>query len=284
MRATERQRRKERQHALQLLMCRMTRVELETADLVSRINRGFLALISNWPVEPCAWSFNTISKPGQPPDYDTGLFQSTGNPDPTAPNETKDHKITFHFRASLIEKLALFNPVFLAKHGDLIAACQALLRRCQNQLRGIVRELDQLLGTKLARRIGRAGNEAFDVLRILAYTSERLDAAQRGVIGRPHNDRDAWTFALDESGPGLQRALAQDMWEPMSSAPNAPLLFNSCKAYELSGRRLKPLFHRIVRVPQPRVHPSALRTSIIAFLHTQGYELPSDYDTHTYIK
>ncbi len=303
-----------RAHAQELLRDRITRVELRTDDLIPLIVRDFLDLIDNPPKEPRAWAFNMISKPGQPPDWDTGFWESVGQPDPTNPEREKDHKKTFHFRAPLFDKLTQFNPEFLREHRRLLFSCQSLLRRFQDHARGIVRELDDLLGTQMTPLVGREGRDNFDVIRILGYTGRRKDTT--GEIGGRHNDRSAFTYAAYESGPGLQgaqprhalEALHDDRgehldhvlttphppglnpckpyeWVPISSEPNRPLLFNACKPFLLTGGRLKPLYHGVVQVPQPKqLHPDALRIAIVAFLHLDEIELPEGFDTHRYIE
>jgi hypothetical protein len=207
---------------------------------------------------------------------DTGRIDRRGTQ--TAEGKQGDRKIFFHYDGHDVSHLLRTEKtaVFSTQDIRFFEHCTVLYDSLYAYAAAYAQELVASVGGKKGRtlrdffpkdhHLGR--NQA--VLRFLAYMETRED--ESGIIGREHMDRSGLTFAVAESGPGLELQKPDSVYVADSPTEKTLIAFPGGKTQTLSQNTSRPIqatWHR-VRAHEHRVNDAIIRWSVVFFLHPFG--------------
>jgi 2-oxoglutarate-Fe(II)-dependent oxygenase superfamily protein len=199
------------------------------------------------PAAP-AWGLYVPRAGCEPDDMDDGLIRRSKD-------YLYDNKWFFHYRPSLKSNL-IARGMDVSAHESLFRFCGMLYDVCRSLAHTFASAFDQALpGYDIAKRHADVSDE-LDVLRILRY-----DRNVGGEIGKPHTDRDGFTFHIAETRPGLRIG---DTRESYAAEKNHILVFPGQKFERVTAGRIRALPHDIVDNPAPDAES---RWSVVFFAH-----------------
>lgn len=240
-------------------------------DTLGRAVKHFL-FIANSHHAYTAWALQR-DKDKEP---DTGRIDRRGTR--TEDGKQGDRKVFFHYDGHDVPVMLLARgEVFSYKDRRFFTDCKVIYDALKTEAISRVHELFCATSDEKAKTLcdffptDSSGRETCPaVLRFLAYMETREDA--EGIVGREHIDRGGLTFAVRESGPGLELQSKNGLWIPDSPQEDTMIAFPGGKLKTLtsdSNIPIEPTWHQ-VRGHENRVSDTVIRWSVVFFLHPVG--------------
>lgn len=237
-------------------------VSIDTQSLIPFIFSEFARLIkepeefrSKWLIDRSAFDPNG---PEQGPD--DGLMITQGEINPVN-GDRFDKKVKFHLKSDVPYLLKRRNAI--GDYGNFLQACTVLKERCVSSILDLAEELDRLYpGFKFYDLFSAPSAMAMHCLRLLSY--DRPDVGKDDIVAQKHVDRNGFTFALEDSRPGLFIVDREGREIPYPIQKGHPLVFPGGKA-----PLYQPSFHALehgVRDSEAKTAPC--RFSAVCFMHT----------------